>query len=504
MCGLAVNPALPFELVDRLVSVADADVAECLTDRAGLGRAQAVVLASRFVENAVPLVYEGLLSAADVDPVVWPHAALALLDTGSGDPEWARLFAADPDVERRRKLAECRGLPPDVVEMLAVDLDVCVVAELALWASADLAVRLARHPHAEVRRAVAANEATPPEVLAMLITGEGLPAAERCLVCEREETPFVHDPQCGRLDCDLPAGASCTGLHESTTLETVQLALENPATPPDAVVRFADHPSAPVRCRVAVRPGLPPEVWARLAGDPVPCVRACLAGNPAIGEDLMRALEADHGHDVRHRLAHNPRVPLDALSRLAGAVKTGSALLPRIAAASPAEVEELARSSYPAVRALLAMRRDLPDGIRDALAEDPDVRVVRSVAPHPGLSEAQLRGMVVRHGVQVMSKVAANPDAPPGLLEDLATRVPPVRSALREIARHRNATGAALVACLEDGRARLSAAGHPALGPSVLVGLLADEDDRVVEAAAANPSLPVDVMRELVPDPGGA
>ncbi|WP_327372242.1 hypothetical protein [Streptomyces sp. NBC_01217] len=44
-----------------------------------------------------------------------------------------------------------------------------------MWTTADLAASLARHPHAAVRRAVAANEATPPQGLAMLITGEGLP-----------------------------------------------------------------------------------------------------------------------------------------------------------------------------------------------------------------------------------------------------------------------------------------------------------------------------------------
>src|SRR6185369_12410695 len=104
----------------------------------------------------------------------------------------------------------------------------------------DMAARLAWHPHAEVRRAVAANEATPPAVLAALITGEGLPPAQRCLVCDREETPFVHDPQCPRLDCDLLPGASCDGSHESTLHDMQQAALRNPATPTTAVVGFVD------------------------------------------------------------------------------------------------------------------------------------------------------------------------------------------------------------------------------------------------------------------------
>ncbi|MFE3638934.1 hypothetical protein [Streptomyces sp. NPDC059168] len=504
LCGLAANPALPPELVDRLIAIADADVAADLALREGLSRTQAVALASRVGETAVPLAYQGLLTAADVDPVAQPHVALALLDERAGDPAWARLLAADPDVELREKLASCPELPPDVMETLAADSDVRVVTELALWTTPDMAARLSRHPHAEVRRAVAANEATPPDVLATLLTGEGLPPAERCLVCDAEETPFVHDSQCPRPGCHLRSGASCDGSHESTVHEMQEQALWNPATPVEAVVRFADHSSTLVRRRLAARPDLPPWVWRRLVDDPIPGVRVEVAGNPAIDEDLLRTLATDRGHDVRRTLAHNPRVPLDVLTCLAGTVKIGPTLLPRIAAASPSEVKALATSSSPAVRMLLAQRRDLPVGIRDALAADPDAKVANSIAPHPGLSDAQLHTMVKRHGVQVVGKVAANPGASPALLEDLTRHVPPVQKAFREVARHRNATGPALRACLADRQARPIAAGHPALPPPLIVELLADDDWRVVEAAAANPSLSPTVMAELVPEPSGA
>ncbi len=380
---------------------------------------------------------------------------------------------------------------------LAADSDVRVVAELALWTTPDVAARLAGHPHAEVRRAVAANEATPPAVLAALITGEGLPPAQRCLVCDREKTPFAHDPHCQRLDCDLLPGAFCDGSHGSTVLDLQQAALRNPATPTEAVVGFADHPSTLLRWAVAARPDLPLEVSGRLALDSNPGVRADLAENPAIDDALIRALAGDRGDDVRRGLAHNPNVPLDVLIQLAGTTKIGATLLPRIATASPAEVEELARSPIPAVRMLLAQRRDLPAEIRDALATDPDAKVVKSIAPHPGLSEAQLRAMVDRHGARVIAKVAVNPDATPPLLEDLARHEPPVKKAFREIARHRNATAPALLACLAEEQARPIAAGHPALSPPVIAELLTDPDWQVVEAAAANPSLPLAVMDEL-------
>ncbi|MFI1568710.1 hypothetical protein ACH4ZX_37800 [Streptomyces sp. NPDC020490] len=499
LCGLAANVSLPSELVDRLITVADPDIAAVLADRADLSHAQALALASRVEESAVRLAYAGRLTAADVDPVAQPDVALALLDERAGRPQWARLLATGPVVERREKLAACPGLPRDAVEMLAADSDVRVVAELALWTTPDVATRLAGHPHAEVRRAVAANEATPPAVLAALLTGQGLPPARWCLVCGREQTPFVRDPQCSRADCDLLPGACCDGSHESTVRETQRTALGNPAAPGEAVVSFADHSSPLLRRALAARPGLPSQVCGRLAVDPHPAVRADLAENPSIDDALIHALATDPDDDVRRRLAHNPRVPLDVLAHLAGAFRLGATLLPRIAAASPDEVEELAQSPNPAARMLVAQRRDLPPVIRDALATDPDAKVVKSIAPHPGLSEARLRAMLDRHGVQVAAKVAANPDATPAVLEDLARHKPPAQKALREVARHRHATASALLACLADTKARPIAAGHPALPPPVIAELLTDAAWRVVEAAAANPSLPLAVMSELLP-----
>ncbi|WP_405817504.1 hypothetical protein OG241_23305 [Streptomyces sp. NBC_01390] len=516
LCGLAANTALPSELVDRLIEIAAADadmeaadesadvywagdLADELADRADLSRAQALALYARVPEAGAGLAHEGRLTAADIDPVVDPATALVLLDKGRGDPQWARLLAADPVTWHRQRLAACPDLPPDVVETLAADPEVLVVAELATEASPEIAVRLAEHPHAEVRRHVAWNETTPPAVLAALISGKGLSPARKCEVCDREETPYTHARDCERTDCDLPPDASCDGSHESAVHGIRYAALQNPATPTEAAVAFAEHPSTFLRWALAERPDLPPEVSRRLAVDPVPGIRADLAENPAIDDSLMRVLADDESPDVRRSLAHNPNVPLDLLISLAATTKLGPVLPPRIATAPPAEVEELARSTNSTVRMLVALRRDLPAGIRDALATDPDAKVLKSVAPHPGLSEAQLRAMVDRHGVRVLAKVATNPDAPGTLLEDLTRHRPPVQKAFREIARHHHATPGALLACLADDRARPIAAGHPALPPSAIVELLTDDDRAVAKAAARNPSLPPAVMRDLVP-----
>ncbi|WP_372346388.1 hypothetical protein [Streptomyces sp. KL116D] len=103
---------------------------------------------------------------------------------------------------------------------------------------------------------------------------------------------------------------------------------------------------------------------------------------------------------------------------------------------------------------LLAQRRDLPPGIRDALAADPDAKGGHVRRRAPAWPKAQLRAMVDRHGVRVVAGVAANPDAPPALLEGSRPSRSPVRKALRAVARHPDATSTALRECLSDEQAR--------------------------------------------------
>ncbi|MFD9416362.1 hypothetical protein ACFWC9_16895 [Streptomyces goshikiensis] len=492
--GLAANPSLPSGLVDRLIPVAREWVAIALGERTDLRPDQVLALAAHDEDAATRLARSGLLAAGDVDPVARPEVALVLLDEGAGPPGWARLFAADPDAYTRQRLAACPGLPPEVAESLAADPVISVVVELALEAPPELAGRLARHPHAEVRRAVARNENAPPAVLAALATGAGLPPATSCLVCGADSTPSERE----LYQPDGPGrGDGCDGVHAFTLSATLYAAAANPATPPEALAGFAGHDSSGVRWTLAERADLPAQVYAGLAGDPVPGVRAAVARNPAIGEALIRAMAADPDDDVRRALAHHPRVPLDVLARLAERTKIGTVPLPRIAAASPGELAELVASAPATVRALVGERHDLPPAIRDALADDPDTKVAKAVAPHPGLSEARLRGMVARHGVAVHARVAANPDAPGALLAELARHEPPVRRALRAIAEHPRAMAEALLPCLDDTRAGRHAAAHPALPPQTLVALLTHPDPRVAEAAAAHPALPREAMEAL-------
>jgi hypothetical protein len=154
---------------------------------------------------------------------------------------------------------------------------------------------------------------------------------------------------------------------------------------------------------------------------------------------------------------------------------------------------------------LLAERLGLPQSVVDLLAEDPDAKVLKSLVRNPRLTDGQLQAIVACHGVRVVAAVARNPACSARLLHDLAAHTPPVQKALRAIAAHPHTAAAALLQCLTDRQARPIAARHPALPTAAITQLIHDPDERVVEAAAANPSLPHQTMEYLIsaePDAG--
>ena len=301
------------------------------------------------------------------------------------------------------------------------DPDDVTAAETARSAAltAEQARRLAAHPHAGVREALAANPTTPPDVLAGLVRPGGQPPAQRCAGCVGEPDESV--PWCG-------------GRHEDAVFLIHRAAAENPATPPEVVELLLGHPDMWVRCAVAARADLTPDAHRRLAEDQTPGVRGALAQNPAIGEPLMQTIAADAR--TRRRLAHNPALPLDLLVELARVADLDATLLPRIAAATPDEVSLLAVAPVAAVRLLLAQRPDLPVDLVERLAADPipgmpaalaaqhnaslpvllrcldDPQARPIAARHPALPSDWIAELLTDPDPRVVEAAAANPSLP--------------------------------------------------------------------------------------------
>ncbi|MFJ8441112.1 hypothetical protein [Kitasatospora griseola] len=490
--GLAENPALPVEAVDRLVAMPELSME--LAGRVGLTERQVEVVAGRGVVEARGLVASGSLTVERVDPSRQPIAALGLLWAGLAPVEWAYALLERPDL--RAELAACPVLPGEVSRRLAGDADPAVpIALAAATTDPEIAALLAAHPSEHVRAELGCNEDTPSAVLADLVNDR--PPLASCDVCVRHAVPWVHPPDCPDRDCTLPGGAACDGSHQYARHRILQAVLGHPAAPVADVLRHLDTPSALLRAQLARRTDLPASAYAALAVGPESWAREELAGNAAIGEDLIRQLAADRSDEVRRSVAWNPRVPLDVLDQVCGIVRQ---LPPRIAAATRAELDALATAANPELRRVTALHRDLPVPVRDLLADDPVAKVAAAVAPHPGLGEAQLRAMHRRHGRAVAAGIAANPDATPAVLAELV-RADHNVATLRALAAHPAADGATLTACLRDTRARRNVASHPALPLAQLRSLFEDSDPVTVQRAAANPALPVaDLLRLMPPE----
>ncbi|CAM3810713.1 hypothetical protein KIPE111705_26150 [Kibdelosporangium persicum] len=240
--------------------------------------------------------------------------------------------------------------------------------------------------------------------------------------------------------------------------------------PRTEVPEMADAPAIESTGEVlARRTDLPEWVYHQLATDKRLWVRLYLARNPAVPEGLLWTLADDRA--VRPELAWNPVVPVELLAEIATTADLPPVLLPRVAAANPAELRSLAASPSWQVRALVGLHDNLPRDVVDRLIADPDLPVVQALV------------------------AAKNPRCSPALLHSLARRAEAV---CPQIAQHPNTDADTLMLCLRVPAARRHAARHPNLPPDVATGLLDDPDLLVAEAAAANPALPRKIMEAVL------
>ncbi|MFJ3908208.1 hypothetical protein [Streptomyces vinaceus] len=245
----------------------------------------------------------------------------------------------------------------------------------------------------------------------------------------------------------------------------------NRHTPPHAVARLARHPEAKVREMVAARPDLEPDLAAELREDPDEGVRmrARLHPFPRTWAEYW-AIHAviGHGRDCTCPITELADEP--SPEWFAACAASAEPVLRQVAASWPGLaaglVETLARDEDEEVRIQLACRHPLapPHLLLDVFVTRPAQR------PHlltlPAFPRSGLTHLIGHPDPEVRALAAIDP----GLSE------PPLEDPDESVCR--------------------AAAANPSLSPETLDALLADP--RTAEGAAANPSLPVPRMHELL------
>ncbi|MFD8480659.1 hypothetical protein [Kitasatospora sp. NPDC059673] len=271
------------------------------------------------VERPLPVTLAGYI--AESDPVRRERtAAGAALERALG--EWLVL---DDDPRIRRAAAGNPRLPTDLALALAADPDAAVRLAVSLrpdlterqrsavvyqvpdaappelpWVAeraedpAEL-LRLARSGHPLVRRAVAALERLPGEVVALLARDPELTVrlalAEHCTDAPGELLRSVY--------AELLGPSSLPGL-------------ERFAAP--GLARWAERPEPALRLAALRDPELAPEVLARLAEDADETVARAAAGDPRLPLDVLLGLLEPGAQPVA--AAANPALPVPFMLRL--------------------------------------------------------------------------------------------------------------------------------------------------------------------------------------------
>ncbi|GLW72543.1 hypothetical protein Kpho02_48420 [Kitasatospora phosalacinea] len=460
--GLAENPVLPADLVDRLVAAPHRSYT--LAKRPDLTEAQLDVLIARNAHAVAlnrhlpPQVRRRL--AAHPDPSVRTALIVSATDSDE-DRELFERFATDPAPEVRKQLAESDRTP------------------------ADLRTRLAHDPDPEVRATLAQWWTTAPEPV------------RRALLTDPEDS--VRAAACATYFPRLP--------HPVPPADLLPALLADPLTRAGAAVhcdpastdleRLAADPDPEVRRALAAHPGLPAHLRARLAADPRARIRLTVLARPDtpaaeraalhasvtgpfeppgadVDEETAIELEIDHiGAGIELWMLQLPWVTADPLPHL----DSPYPVFRRAAAASP-DLPAEARARLladPDNEVALAAARSSPDPIDPVTAErlDREHRPAKRMRWRPAdafpLPVETLRRLADDPVPRMRLLALRDPDLPAHLLERLATD--------------------------PEDHVRAAAASHPAHTPATLRALLDDPSPSVQRAAAANPALPAEEIR---------
>ncbi|KOX21793.1 hypothetical protein ADK67_26030 [Saccharothrix sp. NRRL B-16348] len=469
--GLVLNPALPADLVGRL-----------LRYRRGLGH---VAKRSDLTEDLIAeiidadwfwLVHSLALNSSLPDTFRMrlarhPHPLVrtaVVVGSDDGTPrEVFELLIDDPDPTVRGYLAESGHVPEDLRAALAADPDPKIRATLAQWWTD-----------------------APEQVRRTLLT---------------DPVPDVRAAACSTYYARLP--------HPVPPPDLVPALLADPVTRAGAIrhaaldhataAQLAQDPAPDVRKQVAAHPQLPPELRDTLAADPNASVRVVIFGRADTPEPLRAAIHAgiqalSAQPDTLQGLDADDPARKRNLDNYTARIELRYLKLDWVTADPLSHVD----SPYPCFRASAAACASLPPDVVTRLLNDVDIDVVTTMVRHaPHLVDLATAERVARQfrpdrptawhpaddftfPPDVLRRFAVDPD--PGMRR-LAPRDPELPAALAQ-----------KLATDPDHSVRHAVANHRNLPTPALIGLLSDENESVAHAAAGSPYLPTEQMERLL------
>jgi hypothetical protein len=469
--GLAENPALPVELIHRLV-----------TYRRGFGGvAKRADLTADVIDEIIATDYHWLLHSLALNPRL-PNAVRlrlaehhdpavrAALVIGSRDNAPARMFAQlidDPDTRVREYLAVSDHVPANLRARLAHDPAPQVRATLAQWwtlAPETVRRMLLTDPADQVRAAACATyyrrlpHPIPP---ADLIAG------------------LIDDPvtRAGAVAHLTLTGEIARRLSEDPDDEVRRQVAQHPQLPPDVRERLGDDASARVRVAIFGRPDTPEPTRARIYAEILQPTAPLtdLLGCDLDDEVFLRKVE-DSIATTELRNLDLPWVSVDPLPHVSSPYTCFRSSAAHASSLPAPVVIRLLNDDESIVRTTMA--RHAAHLVDHATAEriDRDFRPDKKTNWRPAddftFPPQTLRRFANDPDPRMRSLAPRDPDLPSNLAEQLATD--PENSVRHSIAR------------------------HPRLPTPALITLLADPSEHVARAAATSPSLPQAHMDRLL------
>jgi hypothetical protein len=442
--------------------------------------------------------------------LLWRRLPASVVDAAIGHPEWkVRELLAEvqsditPEQWTRLVLAEQESGRRWGLTSLAVDRR----AELTETAYE----QLASDPFAQVRVETARLPGLPAHLLTALAADRD--PAVRASAC-RPAWPHLGGPARRKLLADPDGKVRAEALLRHHRDQPLSRAVFEPEDLGERAVET---------CR------LEPDLAEHLARHGEPAQRRVLARNPHLAKDLIGLLTRDP--DVSVHFEVSTRSDLTEPQRADIRVEFDPTIhyhsLDWVLALhdDPDAMRRLAASSHPLVRRSVARAKHLPPDVVDRLAQDED-RVVRLFlaescddAPadmllgvwkwwtgslthpgrphgHPNFPRRDLLRYAGDPNPRMRQLALDDPDATAELVERLSRDVS--EEVRLRAATDPRLTAASAVRLLDDPHepVRRAAIRHPRLPARVLIRLLRDTE--TAEIATGSPSLPVDVMRQMV------